>query len=244
MSEHDYTAEDFANPDDFLIGDVTAGDKSADQIEAENYFAPVPPGEQRLVVVGFTGAPQNGYHKVFVNGQLVGFNAYSVGVKLGMPGAPKRTVTDFFTLPPDNPRDLNAYYYGVPESREKPGTPSTLQPGVDGNRFSHFINRLGFNFPPGGKLPPEAQKLGNWKGREIVATVIAGTGTYTGRDGKERPRDSKVKWFSYKPAGTPIAPAASAGQPSSRPAARPAPAMAGASVNGAGANEANGLDDI
>jgi len=238
---YDYTADDRVpfdeNPDDFLIGNVGAGDKSADQIEQENYFAPVPAGEQELVVVGFTGAPKSAYHKVFVNGQIVGFTAFSVGVKLGMPENPKRTVTDFFTLPPEDAKQRQAYYYGVPENKDVPGTPSKLQAGVDGNRFSHFIARLGFDFPPGGTLPQEAQRLGNWKGRKIVATVIAGSGTYTGRDGKERQRDSKVKWFSYKPAGSPIAQGGPAGGHTSRQ-----PAMAGASANGVHAD--NGLDNI
>jgi hypothetical protein len=220
--DYDYTRDNSIpfddDPDSFLLGGVTAPDKTAEQIEEENAWG-VPPGEHLFEVVGFTGAPVKSFHKVFVNGQLTGFEAYSVGVRLGLASNPRRTITDFFVLPPEDPKAAHSYYHGVPEDRLNAGHASKLQAGIDGNRFSHFINRLGFPFPPGGTLPVEAQRLGGWKGRRVLATVSPGTGTYIGRDGKERQRDGRIKWFSYKPApaGEQMGQAAQ-GQAGSRPA--------------------------
>jgi|GEM_PF-3852282 len=191
---YDYTREDHVpfdeNPDDFLIGNVTAGDKSAEEIEKENSFSTVPPGDHLLVVSGFRDAPQKGYFKVNVNGQFVGFEAYSVKVRFALPNDPKCTIDDFFLLPPEGRDALNAYYNGVPEGKKQAGWAAT--------KFVHFINRLGYPFPPGAPLPESARRLGNWKGRAIHALVEAGKGSYKDKDGNDRPRGPQIKPFSYR----------------------------------------------
>lgn len=211
------------NPDDFLLGNcMSQAKKDADGIELENKFLPVPPGEQLLTVAGFFGAPQTGYHKVFVNGVLTGFDAFAVSVKFALASNPKATISDRFILPPTDPTALKAYFHGVPEaSGDKAGTPSKMASGILGNRFAHFINRLGYQWGPGQPFPLEAQRLGAWKGKLIKAEVKKGEGTYPAKDGTQKSRDNSIVWFSYKPApagstATTVAtPPSSGGQPGS-----------------------------
>jgi hypothetical protein len=190
---HDYTRDDSFNtdPDDFVIGAVVAPAKSADDIEKENLFSAVPPGEHLLTVLDFPNPPEEKPYKVMVNGRLELFTAHSIRVRFCLPGNPKCTVTDYFLLPPSDPKQLNAYYNGVPEGKK--------QAGWAASKFVHFINRLGYSFPPGGVLPEAAQRLGNWKGRAIYATVEPGR-RYTDSQGNQKPGSNQIKTWSYRPA--------------------------------------------
>ncbi len=240
---HDYTKDDVPfggdNADDFMIGDATAPDKTADQIEGENSFTTVPPGEHLLIVAGFPDPPQENIYKVMVDGRLHSFVSHSVRVRFHLAGQPTCTITDFFLLPPQDPGQLNAYYNGIPEGKK--------QAGWSASKFVHFINRLGYPFPPGAKLPEAAKRLGNWKGRTIHATVESGRGTYTDKDGGEKPRSNQVKPFSYRASqGTVNGVGASSpqkpGQQAPRQAApsnQPMPAAAGA-----GSTYSAGLDNL
>jgi hypothetical protein len=196
MPTHDYTKYDGQfgssdDPDDFEIaGDITAGDRSADEIESSSSFNTVPPGEHLLVISGFPEPPKEAHYKVLVNNRLDSFAAHSVRVRFHLDGHPNFTITDFFLLPPSDPRSLNAYYNGTPEGKK--------QAGWAASKFIHFINRLGYPFPPGAKLPEAARRLGNWKGRTIIATVEAGKGTYMDSSGVEKPRGNQIKPFSYR----------------------------------------------
>lgn len=192
MPIHDYSQDDFnTDPDNFTIGgDVVASDKSADEIESANSFTDVPPGEQLLVVAGFAGPPEEALYKVSLNGRMVSFSAHSVRVRFHLDGKPNCSISDFFLLPPSDPRELNAYYLGLPEGKK--------QAGWAASKFIHFINRLGYPFPPGAKLPEAARRLGNWKGRKIYAMVEAGRGTYTDKNGVEKPRGNQIKPFSFR----------------------------------------------
>lgn len=241
MSDYDYTSVPFdENPDDFLIGNVAnAADKTAEQIELENRFLSVPPGKQTLEVLGFFGPPEKGYQRVFVNGQLVGFEAYSVSVKFGHASNHRETITDRFVLPPGDAASLKAYFHGVPEARENgigSGKPSKMAPGILGNRFAQFIHRLGFVWPLGGAFPVEAQKIGNWKGRKVNALVKAGSGTYKAKDGSEKARDNQINWFSYEPFTGTVLRAAAPGTVRNLPglASAPQPELAAAAVADAG----------
>lgn len=202
MSDYDYTKNDVPfdeSPDDFLIGNVaSAADKDVDAVEKDNRFLQVPPGEQVLQLVGFMALPAPRYFKCFVNGQMTGFSSHAVAPKFALASNPKATISDNFVLPPADAAGLQAYFHGIPESSTEPGVPSKMQAGIMGNRFSHFINRLGFVWGPGQNFPVEAQRLGNWKGRLIGAKVKAGNGTYKAKDGTERDRNNSIEWFSYK----------------------------------------------
>jgi hypothetical protein len=208
-------ADDF-NIDDFQLPDVQAYDKSAEEIEVEKSFREIPPGEHALRVVGFIGKPKMETKEVYVGGQRRTFSAYSLIVKFGLAGDPASQVTDFFFLPPDDPSQLDAYFHGGSNAEGKGA-------GFHASKFYQFIERLGFSYPKGGNLPAEARRLGNWRNREIVATVEPGRPYYDATEGREKPGRNQVKLFSYKPAGSPTQGAFPAmAQPAPRPAARPA----------------------
>jgi hypothetical protein len=192
---------DYPNPlmspeddvENFEIADVSAPTATADDIEKNNGFREVPPGDHILVVKGFRGPVESDSYRVKVGEQLRSYTSHSVRVTFCLPGDPRATVEDYFILPPANPSELEAYYRGVPT--DKPDQ----TPGNAANKFYHFISRLGFPYPPGGKLPDGARRLGNWKGRAIGASVVDG-GTYTDKSGATKKGWNKVKYFSYRPA--------------------------------------------
>jgi len=248
MSDYDYTADDrvpYGEPtqediDGFMLPDATAPTTTAEQIEESNNFE-IPPGEHTLVVTGFRGMPEEQSFTVMLNNRAVSYRSHTVKVQFGLPFNAKKRVEDFFVLPPANPGELDAYYNGKPL---KDGKVSD-QPGVSASKFYHFISRLGYAYPPGGKLPDAARKLGNWRGRAIRATVEAG-GEYKAKDGTMKKGFNRVKFWSYKPAdGSQGGNAGGPALSSQRPAA--APAMAGAGAGAAvGAPVGNpvGLDNV
>lgn len=242
MATYDYTKDDVPfgdeSPDDFVIaGDITGSDKSADEIEASNSFTAVPPGEHLLVVGGFPEAPKESHYKVMVNNRLDSFTAHSVRIRLHLPNNPNCTVTDFFLLPPSDPKQLNAYYTGIPEGKK--------QAGWAASKFIHFINRLGYPFPPGAKLPEAARRLGNWKGRTIYAMVEAGR-PYTDKNGVEKPGNNQVKPFSYRSSqqtgvNVGLPPAAQGRMPATAAGAGTVPSQANRQV---APSHAAGLDNL
>jgi hypothetical protein len=226
---YDYTKTDATDIDDFYIPDVATIDKSASEIEAERSFRDAPPGEYELVVLGFLDKPKPETKTVYVNGQRASFNAHSVIVKFGLATDPGAQVTDYFLLPPDNPAELPAYFHGA-------SNPEGKGAGFNASKFYQFIERLGFAYPKGGNLPAEARRLGNWKGRRVVAMVVAGdpqpkkgTGQTDPVTGQWIPEKiiqrSEIKLFSYKPAGTPTQGSLPGMAPPPPIAGRPAPAM-------------------
>ena len=100
--------------------------------------------------------------------------------------------------------------------------------GFEARKFFHFLERLGFPYPKGEKLPPEARKLSNWKGREIVGTILAAvpyTKTVvdqtTGEEKEEvKPGSCKVLLFSYRPADSTKATYSRAGELAAQPQRR------------------------
>jgi hypothetical protein len=199
MAEYDYTKDDvpFNVPgedvDNFMLPDVAAPQQTAEEIEKSNGFRDIPPGDHILVVQGFRGGPEPVQHTVQVNGQIASYNTYSIKVKFSLPTDPRATVEDYFVLPPADQGELTAYYRGVPTDK------TNQTPGMAANKFYHFIGKLGFPYPPGGKLPEAARKLGNWKGRAIAATIVDG-GNYTDKDGNHKKAFNKIKFWSYRQA--------------------------------------------
>jgi hypothetical protein len=226
---YDYTREEAMTADDFEISQVQAV-KSADQIEAESSFEDIPPGVYELVIVGFLKPPKDERKEVYVDGQRVGYSTHSVVVKFARTDAPAQQVTDYFLLPPGDPEGLDAYQRGSKGPEGKAA-------GFNSNKFFHFIERLGFPTPAGGFLPPEACRLGNWRGRRVIATVIPGdppknrNDTKVNTDGDvvpdDRPVRPQIKLFSYRAADStvngPVAAPRKPGQPANGGPVRTAP---------------------
>lgn len=224
---YDYTqrtaADDIA---DIVIGEVVAA-KSAQDIENENTIRQIPPGEHRLVVKGFSlGDNPRTTHKVFVDGRYCSFTAMSIGVDLAMEADPSLTIRDYFTLPPDDAREHEAYFRGKKDPAKK-----NAKEGFEASKFIHFLSKIGWAVPAGGALPPEARQLKNWVGRGVVATVDEGE-PWTDKEGKKRMGFNRIHLFSYKATHETVAQAtatngaAQAAAPSR--AAAPAPAVAAA----------------
>jgi hypothetical protein len=195
-AEHDYTRDGTdgvpfdSDPADYRIGDVQAPeDRDADKIERENGFRTIPPGRHVLVVRGFRDQPEEKYYPVMLSGRQSGFTAAQVKVRLSLPNDPRATIEDIFLLPPADPREHAAYWHGVPDGQN--------QGGFQANKFLHFIERLGFPFPAGGRLHPDGQHLRNWIDRPIVAEVKDGD-YYKDSEGNSKKGFNKVKLFSYE----------------------------------------------
>lgn len=233
MSDYDYTRDDASTSDidNFEIPDVSAPSATAEQIENDNNFE-IPPGDHTLVVTGFNGLPELKPFSVLLNGRTVSYSSMTIQVRFGLPFNTKKNVTDFFVLPPANPGELDAYYNGVPLDAK-----AGVTGGLSASKFFHFISRLGFPYPPGGKLPEAARRLGNWKGRTIKARVEAGK-DWIGRDGAVKKGYSRIKFWSYMATDGSAAvgpnPSVSAAQGQRRE-----PAM-----SGAGSANPSGLDNI
>lgn len=264
----DWTQSDGFDPsgdgsdiDNYDIGEVAASNQTADEIAKANAYPEIPPGEQILIMGGFAAPPKEQLCKVILDGQLASYDSAMVNVIFHTPGNPKATVRDMFLLPPADARQMRAYHYGLAIDPKTQQAYTDAKPGRDSNKFFHFIGRLGFSYPAGGKLPAEARRLGNWKGRAIIATVRAAK-PYTGKDGTQKDGFPSIKFYSYKPAPNGAVAggganttannngasthagngnSAATSTPHGRPATQAAGQLAGV---GAGAGASNGLDDI
>ncbi len=195
---------------DFEIAEgAIAPTRSAEEIEQESGFKEIPAGEHLLKVIGFLtkksdpGPVVRKYKDAWFGDRRESFECDSVTVKLGLASDTSHQVLESFTLPPGDAHGLKCYYEGT---SKQGGGPQAK--GFEARKFFHFLERLGFPYPKGGKLPPEARKLGNWKGREIVGTIIAGVpyekktqDQTTGVETIEvKQGSSKVLLFSYRAA--------------------------------------------
>lgn len=224
--------------DDWTLMPIAAPSRTAEEIDAENSFRTVPPGDHTLVVVGVTKKEEKRFNvqvgaKVeggeWQGGMTVGFTGINLQVRLALESDRGAQITDFFTACADgDATSVKAYYEGVQR-----GASSRSQGGFHANKFYHFLGMLGYDWPKGGSLPAEALNPRNWVGKRVAATVVEGNGTYTATDKAtgqqvERKRGNQVKMFSYKrPAGraqgSAPAPPAPPQQQQQRPAAAPAP---------------------
>jgi hypothetical protein len=198
---YDYTKEPpFGNDaDDYTIGNATAPTQTADQIEEANAFPTVPPGDHILKLIGFADKPVESVHRCMLNGQLASYRAATVAAILALPNDERASVRDYFVLPPSDPNEMAAYTKGLAINPKTNQPSKNATPGLNASKFYHFISRLGFSYPPGGNLPPEALRLGNWRGRVIQATVEAGE-DWTDSAGKTKKGFNRIKFWSYRPA--------------------------------------------
>jgi hypothetical protein len=89
---------------------------------------------------------------------------------------PSYTIKDMFELPPKPTGDaqsdrvaIKCYLEGLASEGGRDS-----DKGLMASKFFHFVERLGFPFKKGQKLPPEALNLDNWIGRKVIAPVKAG----------------------------------------------------------------------
>lgn len=236
---HDNEWDEERSAEDYEFGDVAAT-KSADQIENENSFKQIPPGDHMLVVKGFAGPPKVEPVKVFLDGQVTSYEAAIVGVDFHIAhdnsGA---TIRDYFTLPPNDPAEQRAYF----EGKTKPDD-SKEKPGFAASKFLHFIARLGFEYPPGGHLPPAARKLGNWKNRAIHATVDAGKPYPDKKTGEMKPGYNRIKLFSYRAVGAGGTGNRNGGISASASQSKPASSAASSAYSAPARSAAVGLNDL
>ncbi len=218
---------------DFEIAeDVVAPEKSAEEFEQESGFRECPPGTYEFTVLGFltkkgqAGPARETWKDAWYGDRKEGYKTFEVTVKLGLVDDPSCQVLDTFVLPPGNPEHLKHYYQGTPKQGGKASTK-----GFNSKKFFEFIERIGYPYPKGGKLPPEARKLANWVGRKVVATVITGDPYFDQATGTDKPGGSKVQLFSYRLAGTTLANYARAGQLAAKSKPKPAPAPAPAGLD-------------
>lgn len=225
-----------AGIDDFEFADAPPALRDADEIERDataREFKPIEPGDHELFVAGFKEAPKQVHRTGFLNGQQVSWRPYQVCVRLGKVSDPNATILDWLDVPPDDPAEWPAY-------QQASKNPDGKNPGFGSEKFAHFIARLGWPFPKGGRLSSKAKRLGNWKGRRIHATVElervkAGQERIDPTTGMPFPPRTQIKLFSYRPSEATVqgytpAPQAlhpAAGQPTQpTPQARPSQAPA------------------
>lgn len=238
---HDYTREDApyddqSEIDDYVIAGAAAPPKTAEQIQKENVFVEIPPGEYLLRVHSIPERPKSDFYKVNLDNRLMSYQSDSARVKFCLPDNPKATIEDYFVFPPNDDAEMKAYWQGVP--------PGKTAAGFAANKFYQFIGALGFPYPAGGRLSEEGRTLRNWKNRIIRVTVIAGQAYIDKKTGLEKPGRNQIKLFSYLPGGdgpigSPSAHIASHAQPSRpqsqatqrQPVGAGAPAMPGGTVD-------------
>lgn len=206
-TDYDYTQEQQISADDFEIVLPVAHIKSADEIEAESGFDEIPDGVWELEIIGFLEAPKAERKTVFVNKVRKEFDTHSVVVKFCLPDDRSKQVTDFMLLPPAEPDQWDAYFNGSKKADSKGAG------GFNARKFFHFMERIGFtpiaNRDGTKTLPPEAARLGNWKGRRVVAEIIPGDDytktrkdTETGEEIEEvKAGRNQIKPFTYRETG-------------------------------------------
>lgn len=236
------TSDDF-NPDDYsFIPLASAPDVEAIEQEAEGRdFKPLPPGDHELFVKGFKGRPVDTHRTGFLRGVQVSWVSPMVTVRVASVSDPRLSLLDSFDLPPGDAKGQQAYLYA---SKNQDGS----NPGFMARKFAHFLNRLGFVFPEGAPIPPEACNLGNWVGRHIHASVIMQANKdkkINQQTGLPYPPRPQVKLFSYRPAESTVrgqVPQAVPTQARSAPVAQPAGRQASPSQGNPLA--ASGLNDL
>ena len=262
MSDYDYTAgdsipESALDAENFSIGGTGAVDYDSRQIEEENSFHDLEPGNYLLKVVGF-GKVELKAKTTHINGQAVQYSAPQVEVRLADANNLGGRIRAFFLLPPDDAVFLKYYNQGGNEK----GSPQSK--GFFAKQFRQFIDNL---FPGTAYttvkgqvvLSDQARSLGNWKGRLIWAQVEMGkaSANVDPTTGDPYPARAQIKMFSYRayvegrpcPHDEPgpykkVTRAGSPGRPVAIDPVSAGLVDAPVRVNGAAVAAAAGLDDI
>lgn len=212
-NDYDYTKEETpfdANPgDDYEISEgAVAPTATAEDIERDSGFKPIPVGkEQELIVIGFLVTKDSKtpvvhqYKDCFFGSRRESFEVDVVTVKLALVSDQSCQVLERFVLPPGDPHGTKCYLESTSKPDGKPGLK-----GFDAKKTFHFLERLGYVWPRGGKLPEDARKLKNWIGKKIIADIVQGkpyTKEVFDKDSgmkttKEFPGNVQVGLFTYR----------------------------------------------
>jgi hypothetical protein len=239
---YDYTKDSQDDSEGYAIRSFVPPTKTADEIAKENGFRDIPPGKHVLVVAAVTiKAPE--LFRVMLGGKLTSFLSATATVRLSLPSDPRASIMDNFILPPDNPAEARAYSDGHKPAGNGPNAKDG-QAGLPCNKFYHFADRLGIVDAATGNLTAAGSVPTKWKGRAIVATVKAGSGTYTDKKtGEVKAGMPNIQMFSYDRADAAAVgarlDAAQGGRPASASDRQPVGAGAGGGRGGA-----IGYDDI
>lgn len=194
MASFDPTKENFGdNPLDWEIPDTESHAGTADEIQNANERLQVPVGEATLEIVGIADLePRN--VTVLVKDRPTSYTSYNGRLEFRSLRDPRQTTSDFITFPPEDPREHEAYWEGLATEDDGMTARKNARPGWHATKFAHLVQRLGWPFAKGAKLPPEAKKLKNWVGKRVKATIEAGQ---PNKNGKVY---NQIKPFSYESA--------------------------------------------
>lgn len=191
-SNYDYTANDNIPGVQADDGDLTQlavatmEMRPVEEIEAENQFHDLPPGEYLLKVTKIMGVTPK-QRTVTVGGRMAAYTSPHVVLQFGLPDQPNQTVQDSFFFPPADKLEQQAYTAGVviPDNpNAKPG-----KPGFEANKYQQFVQRIAKD---GG-----IRTISDFVGATVIARVQAGQ-PYEGRDGQMRKGYPKIQLFSYR----------------------------------------------
>lgn len=189
--DDDYTANDIpgvqADETDLTqLAVATMEMRPVEEIEAENQFHDLPPGEYLLKVTKIMGVTPK-QRSVTMNGQLAAYTSPHVVLQFGLPDQPNQTVQDSFFFPPNNKLEQQAYTLGCVIPTDPNGKPG--KPGFEANKYQQFVQRLAKD---GG-----IRTIADFVGAMVIARVQAGQ-PYEGRDGQMRKGYPKIQLFSYR----------------------------------------------
>lgn len=238
MAGDDWTTGQFDEDgnafDDFVIPEGVQDGKSVEAVEKEGQFKTPPLGVHELFVqkIDFKtvvdGEPQTTMIPVMLDGFKTSYETYQGSITFAMVADPECRVSQFFSTPPIDPQQLDAYQNGLginADGSEK-GKNSA---GFGWRQLKQMLGHLGFAFPESGVIPPEARRIGSWKTwpdgtrRTVMAEIVPQE-----QNGKPHPKGYvNIKLFSFADSADTIAKRAKFGLPASSPKGKSNPAKPG-----------------
>lgn len=212
MSDYDYTANDnvpVADEDLTQMPIAAMEMRPVEEIESENQFHDIPPGEYLLKVTKIVKVePKN--RSVTVAGRINAYTSPVVVLQFGLPDQPNMTVQDSFAFPPASKLEQVAYTTGCTVPDRPDGKPG--KPGFEANKYQQFVQRLH-------KAEP-IKTIADLVGATVVARVQPAE-SYE-QNGVMKKGYPKIKLFSYRSPNDPTPPSGPDPDPS---AAKKAPAI-------------------
>jgi hypothetical protein len=138
------------------VGGVLPGRTTKD-IDEKSRFNTMEDGKHVLRIKGFGGIPDQKSYDVYVGDTNYTFTGRNLRVIMCLSDDEHTTVSDFFTLPPENEEEKYAYNNGTKKPNDKRNA------GFHARKLKSFLGHLGLIDPNTGEPLPEAGRLGNWK---------------------------------------------------------------------------------